>query len=95
MMVEAELISRAGAAAKLGVSVRTVDRLRADGVLETRRVRGRRMVTLASYERYLGRKSEAGGEVAKAARNWDGFVLPALDNELERRRNEREQREAA
>jgi Helix-turn-helix domain len=48
-----KLISRQDAAATLGVSVPTVDRLRAEGQLETWPVRGRAMITVASLERFL------------------------------------------
>jgi hypothetical protein len=74
-----ELLSREAVAATLGgVSVRTVDRLRGDGSLESFRVRGRVMVTVASLERYLGL---AGDDAAGVGRpNWDGFEIPALDS---------------
>jgi len=94
-MVEPELISRADTAARLGVSVRTVDRLRVDGVLVTTHVCGRAMIAVASLERWLGKKCETGGEARPVARDWDGFELPVLDRELERRRTEREQRVVA
>jgi hypothetical protein len=86
-----KLLSRQDAAAALGgVSVRTVDRLRADGSLESVRVRGRAMISAGSLERFLGL---AGDDAAGARRrDWDGFEIPALDGLRAEKRTSRNER---
>jgi Helix-turn-helix domain len=86
-----KLISRQDAAATLGVSVRTVDRLRAEGQLETWPVRGRAMITVASLERFLACETKP----EPAAPNWDGCEIPALERMRAERQRAREEREAA
>jgi hypothetical protein len=88
------LLSRQDAATALGrVSVRTVDRLRADGSLESARVRGRAMISAGSLERFLGLAGDDAAAIRR--RDWDGFEIPVLDGLRAEKRKSRNERRAA
>jgi hypothetical protein len=74
-----DLVSREQTAFRLGVSVKTVDRMRARGLLVTKPVLGRMMITVESIDRFLGRGGEP-DQPPKRGDSWEGFEIPGLDD---------------
>jgi hypothetical protein len=75
-----ELINRKRAAVKLGLSIRTVDRLRAEDALESRKTSQRRvMITVGSVAELLRRLNGAEPARDRHEAAADPFAIPALE----------------
>jgi excisionase family DNA binding protein len=70
------LLCKRKVAAALDVSVRTVDRLRAAGEIESLRVEGQVRILEESLERYIERQL---GQIEATAEPADEFPIPARD----------------